>query len=74
MEIGSPNDERVRKNAEIIANSVESLDKSALMKEKKKKSIINVVRVNDLNVRDISISTDEKYLISCSEIKQEDVP
>jgi len=73
-EIQLPNDEKVMKNVEIITDSVQSLDKSAFLKEKKKKSIINVVRVNDLNVRDISISTDEKYLISCSEIKQDEVP
>ena len=74
MEIRSSNDGKGRKNIDINTDSVDYLNESALMKEKLKNNIINVVKVNDLNIRDISISTDGKYLISCSEIKQEDVP
>jgi len=64
----------MEKNSENSIKSAENLFNTRLVRGKLKKNIINVVKVHDLNVRDIVISPDEKYLISCSEMKQEDVP
>ena len=64
----------MEKNSEKSIESAENLFNTGLVRGKLKKNIINVVKVHDLNVRDIVISSDEKYLISCSEMKQEDIP
>ncbi len=38
------------------------------------KSIVNIVKTHELNVRDIAISSDERYLVSCSEMKDDELP
>ncbi len=64
----------MEKNSEEIFDFANNSFDAGLVRGKLKKNIINVVKVKNLNVRDIVISSDEKYLISCSEMNQEDVP
>ena len=58
----------LKKNTNSISGS------DTFKRETIKKEIINIVKTHELNIRDITISPDEKYLISCSELKFDEVP
>ncbi|KKM19057.1 hypothetical protein LCGC14_1659520, partial [marine sediment metagenome] len=66
--------DKSKKNTNDIRDSNIKIPLKSFKRDTIKNEIINIVKTHDLNIRDIAISPDEKYLISCSELKHDEVP